>query len=374
MQSSAVHHMFLLLITSISLCHAEQQAPKGKPRKPFAQGAPKNEQTKEGPEGIRLTAHSDPFPSKVSPEMVECILRQHPKIEHLIQLLKAKEKNLPPQAQSAIPTEMLLVGEPGVGKTTIAAAIALTLKHKVAFFHASSLAGNQFQNSGIKCIDEKLRHMIKEAEQSKEPYVIIIDELANLTSRYENEHNKESQAAISHLWSTFDAFRDSGHFLVIATANELKDIPSTIRSRFERNHFKIEKPNEEYRKEILKITLQDCSNITEDELSSLAKKLNGMSNRQIIERINEAKAKALMSGAEHFLVTKKHIEDAHDELNNRNKQPIKERMEETYKKNQTFVSMVRDAVAIGVCTVGIIVGVATIIGKANSKSSDPEKK
>ncbi len=349
MQSSTMHHIFLLLITSISLSHSAQQ----EPRKPFAQGTPKHTQIKKGPGGIRLTAHSDPFPSDVSPEIVACILRQHPNIEKLVKLLKAKEKNIDPEAKKAIPTEVLLVGEPGVGKTTIAAAIALTFKYKVAFFHASSLAGNRYQNSGIEFIDEKLRQMIKDAEQNNEQYVVIIDELSNLTSRYENKHNKDSQAAISHLWGTFDAFRDSGRFLVIATANDLKDIPSTIRSRFERNHFKIEKPNKEYIKEILLIALNKSHNLSNDDIASTANDMAGLTNRQIVERIKEAKANAIIRDAEHFLVTKEDIKKADEELTKRNQKTKKEWLEETTKENEVYINTTKDALYVVSSIVGI---------------------
>lgn len=225
------------------------------------------EPCQEGPDGICLMPQSDPFPNEVTSEMAEVIMQEYPMIARAVKKLHdsdAEDK----------PTEIFLMGKPGVGKTTMAAAIALTLKRKTIFLKSTSLAGNEMQNSGIEAIKKLIGVVFKDMQTCDDNYVIIIDELAPLTAAFKDDRHPHMQLPITHLWLTLDDLRRTGRVLVIATANEERDIPDQIRSRAKRNTFEIKDMTPIYRQKTLQMLLKNRHTLSDEEVKKLSERMH----------------------------------------------------------------------------------------------------
>ncbi len=98
-------------------------------------------------------------------------------IKQLIANLKHPSTN-----QQIIPRRLLLLGPPGVGKTTLAKAIAKEIGRPYYFIEAPFLL-DEYKNSGI----QNLLQEIKPILQRGKPCVIIIDELTELTDQYNKD-------------------------------------------------------------------------------------------------------------------------------------------------------------------------------------------
>ncbi len=206
-------------------------------------------------------------------DLCEQVIKNAPAdIKQLISYLKHPATN-----KQIIPRRLLLLGPPGVGKTTLAKAIAKEIGRPYYFIEAPFLL-DEYKNSGI----QNLLREIKPILQRGEPCVIIIDELTELTDQYNKDKAEDSNVAAA-LWLMLDQCATHPNILFVGTSNKKEgDLPAQIRSRFEENIIHIDPPNKKERAEILRHHFKhDRVNINEKYFNYLLKKTAGKSARAL---------------------------------------------------------------------------------------------
>lgn len=183
---------------------------------------------------------------------------------------------------------VLFVGLPGIGKTTLAEAIACKLGRKVRIIcPVSGMSKYQF------CLQQYIKEQIDPLIDRDEPCVIVIDEIDQLHAYRSNENDVDPIMAITNCMDRAekkDTGRISPHFIFLATTNHLDRIPGVLRSRL--RVVEIKHPNNDLRVNIVTDLLTKL-NVEEDVLNfkfmkSFAGKMKNFSIRDIKTVINVA--------------------------------------------------------------------------------------
>lgn len=180
-------------------------------------------------------------------------------------------------------TAILLMGDPGLGKSLAAHALAKKLKANLTFIKASTL-GNEFQNSASSNLE---RH-VQSAERAEGPQVIVIDELHKLMDETKNAKRNDMDPATC-LQQAMDNNR-SKRILFVGTANDIKNIPAPLQSRFRNNKIQFVAPNHVARKKIVSFYADD--RISKELLDHTAKQTKDMSIRDLEAIVEAAKYNA----------------------------------------------------------------------------------
>lgn len=174
----------------------------------------------------------------------------------------------------------LLSGPPGVGKTTLAQAIAFALGRKPLIISGPSLLGHYRDQAA-----EHIRDLFDQLHNEEEMPVLIIDEVNALTDGHTSEHADTKHTAMQ-LWTLLDAFSCYKDFLFIGTTNITKKMPHQLQSRFEGKTFHIDIPGFDVRRQILNNCLNKFKIIkdetcTDEYLNELAKKTENFTQRRL---------------------------------------------------------------------------------------------
>lgn len=191
-----------------------------------------------------------------------------------------------------LPKGLLLYGEPGVGKTLFAQAIANEVKRK--FIEVSVTEDTEEDMQMI------LQRKFKEAQENS-PAILFIDELDKIVPS-DAEHNPfysdYSRKTLQLLLSQLDGFAKNPEVMVICTTNSLNDMPQALtRAGRIDKHIRLPLPNDTSRAAIANYYLNKVLYEKDVDINQFVLSSDGLSGADIKTVINEAAIKALSQDA-----------------------------------------------------------------------------
>ncbi len=229
-------------------------------------------------------------------------------LEEIVDFLKAPQKFQ--RLGGKIPRGVLLVGDPGNGKTLLARAIAG--EANVPFF---SISGSDFVEVFVGVGASRVRDMFENAKKNS-PCIVFIDEIDAVGRRRDNSMrggNDEREQTLNQLLVEMDGF-DENQGVIVLSATNRPDIldPALLRpGRFDRR-IMVQYPDMAGREKILKVHVKNVPLSPDVDLKTIARGTPGFSGAELANLVNEA---ALLAARENKLsVTMKDFEMAKDKV------------------------------------------------------------
>ena len=208
-----------------------------------------------------------------------------------------------------IPKGVLLVGDPGTGKTLLARAVAG--EAGVPFF---SISGSDFVEMFVGVGASRVRDLFKQARE-KAPCIIFIDEIDALAKSRVNgfSSNDEREQTLNQLLVEMDGFDNEKGLIVLAATNRVDVLdPAILRpGRFDRQ-VPVEKPDVKGREEILRIHAKNVKLDKDVDFESIAHGTTGFAGADLANVVNEAALLAVRNGRKK--VTMEDFNDAIDKV------------------------------------------------------------
>jgi proteasome regulatory subunit len=184
------------------------------------------------------------------------------------------------------PNGVLLYGPPGTGKTMLAKAVA---HHTSANF--LRVVGSELVQKYIGEGSRMVRELFKLAKD-KSPSIIFIDELDSIAAkRYDGATagDREVQRTLMQLLAEMDGFNPRGEVRLLAATNRLDILDAAMLrpGRFDR-FIEVSLPNEDARKNILKIHTRNMTLAPDIDFDRLAKITEGSSGSELKAIATEA--------------------------------------------------------------------------------------
>lgn len=206
-------------------------------------------------------------------------------LQEIVDFLKNPQKYANMGAK--IPKGCLLTGNPGLGKTLLAKAVAG--EASVPFFSCSA---SEFIEMFVGVGASRIRDMFQKAK-AKSPCIIFIDEIDAIgRSRSSNNSfgsNDEREQTINQLLTEMDGFETKSGIIVIAATNrpEILDSALVRPGRFDRQ-IALDMPGVKAREAIMKVHAKGKPMKDEVDFESIAKNTAGFSGAELANLMNEA--------------------------------------------------------------------------------------
>jgi cell division protease FtsH len=210
-----------------------------------------------------------------------------------------------------IPRGVLLIGDPGVGKTLLAKAIAG--EADVPFF---SISGSDFVEMFVGVGASRVRDLFKTAKESS-PCIIFLDEIDAVGRRRGNGMasggHDEREQTLNAILVEMDGFDTNDQVIVIAATNrnDVLDPALTRPGRFDRQVF-VPLPDIKGRYEILKVHARKVKLGASVDLMRLARQTPTFSGADLAAIINESALMATMANKD--AIEMNDLEEARDKL------------------------------------------------------------
>ncbi len=212
-----------------------------------------------------------------------------------------------------IPRGVLLVGEPGCGKTLLAKAIAG--EADVPFF---SISGSDFVEMFVGVGASRVRDLFRQAKENA-PCIVFLDEIDAVGRRrglgYNGGGHDEREQTLNAILVEMDGFDTNDQVIVIAATNRADVLdPALIRpGRFDRQVY-VPLPDVKGRFEILKVHAQKVKiqPPVESKLMRIARGTPMFSGADLAAIINEAALLATLAGKD--AVELEDLEEARDKV------------------------------------------------------------
>lgn len=230
-------------------------------------------------------------------------------VAELIEFLKHPKKFQ--RLGGRIPRGVLLVGEPGCGKTLLAKAIAG--EADVPFF---SISGADFVEMFVGVGASRVRDLFKSAKENS-PCIIFLDEIDAVGRRrgaaYSGGGHDEREQTLNAILVEMDGFDTSDQVIVIAATNrdDILDPALTRPGRFDRRVY-VPLPDVKGRLEILKVHAKKVKMSPRVDLMRMARGTPMFSGAELAAIINESAILATMQNKD--LIENDDLEEARDKI------------------------------------------------------------
>jgi len=208
-----------------------------------------------------------------------------------------------------LPKGVLLVGDPGTGKTLLARAVAG--EAGVPFFYCS---GSSFDELYVGVGPRRVRNLFEDAKKYA-PCIIFIDEIDAVgTSRQRtNSSSYAKESTLNQLLTEMDGFKQNKGIIVIGATNfpDALDSALTRAGRFDKQVV-VPAPDLRGRKEILDFYLKQTVPGPDVDSSVVARGTAGFTGADLSNLINIASIKASIQEKAH--IDMKDIENAKDDV------------------------------------------------------------
>ena len=230
-------------------------------------------------------------------------------VEEIIEFLRAPKKFQ--RLGGRIPHGILMVGEPGCGKTLLAKAIAG--EADVPFF---SISGSDFVEMFVGVGASRVRDLFKQAKENS-PCIIFLDEIDAVGRRrggnFGGGGHDEREQTLNAILVEMDGFDTSSQVIVIAATNRADVLdPALVRpGRFDRQVF-VSLPDLQGRYEILKVHMRKVKLGPMVDIRRIARGTPMFSGAELAAVVNEAALIATMANKE--FVEQEDLEEARDKV------------------------------------------------------------
>ncbi len=230
-------------------------------------------------------------------------------VDEIIEFLKSPKKFQ--RLGGRIPRGVLLVGEPGCGKTLLAKAIAG--EADVPFF---SISGSDFVEMFVGVGASRVRDLFKQAKDNS-PCIIFLDEIDAVGRRrgatFGGGGHDEREQTLNAILVEMDGFDTNSQVIVIAATNraDILDPALTRPGRFDRQVF-VSMPDLQGRFEILKVHLKKIKLGPTVDVKRVARGTPMFTGAELAAMVNEAALIATLEAKD--FVEQDDLEEARDKI------------------------------------------------------------